>query len=83
MTITGAEKEFAATKSDELIALDDALKRLEKLDPQQSLIVDLKFFSGLPIETIAEQLGISESTVKREWRAAKVWLKGQIATRPR
>ena len=55
-------------------ALDDALKQLEKSDPRQSQIVELRYFAGLEIEEIAETLEISASTVKREWAAAKLWL---------
>ena len=57
-----------------LVALDDALQNLAALDPQQSRIVELKFFGGLSIEEIAEVLGISPATVKRDWAVAKAWL---------
>jgi RNA polymerase sigma factor (TIGR02999 family) len=58
----------------ELIALDEVLNRLSKLDPQQAQIVELRFFGGLSIEETAEALGISPATVKREWAVAKAWL---------
>lgn len=58
----------------ELIAVDDALLTLNKFDPQQSRIVELRFFGGLTIEETAEVLGISESTVKRDWILAKTWI---------
>jgi RNA polymerase sigma factor (TIGR02999 family) len=61
-------------KSLELIALDDALKGLARLDAQQSRIVELRFFGGLSIEETAEVLGISPATVKRHWSTARVWL---------
>jgi RNA polymerase sigma factor (TIGR02999 family) len=57
-----------------LVALDDALQNLAALDPQQSRIVELKFFGGLSIEEIAEVLAISPATVKRDWAVAKAWL---------
>lgn len=58
----------------ELVALDDALTSLAKLDPQQARIVELRFFAGLSIEETAEVLGISASTVKRDWILAKTWI---------
>src|SRR5438128_8859616 len=58
----------------EVVALDDALKELAKLDPEQSRIVELRFFGGLTIEETAEVLRISPATVKREWNTAKAWL---------
>jgi RNA polymerase sigma factor (TIGR02999 family) len=58
----------------EVIALDEALKTLSQIDEQQSQIVEMRFFGGLSIEEIGEVLGISRSTVKREWNVAKAWL---------
>jgi RNA polymerase sigma factor (TIGR02999 family) len=58
----------------DLVALDDALNKLEKLDPQQSRVVELRFFAGLSIEETSEAMGISPATVKREWSTARVWL---------
>ena len=58
----------------DIIALDDALKTLAEMDPQQSRVVELKFFAGLSIEDTSEVLGISPSTVKRDWNTARVWL---------
>lgn len=63
-----------------LIALDDALSRLASIDLRQSEIVELKFFGGLTIEEIAEVLGISPATVKREWSMAQAWMHRQITT---
>lgn len=56
------------------LLLDDALKRLTALDSRQGRIVELRFFGGLTVEEVAEVLGVSEITVKREWRLAKAWL---------
>jgi RNA polymerase sigma factor (TIGR02999 family) len=61
-------------KDIELIALDDALKQLSAMDPRKSRIVELKFFSGLTTEEIAEILQISIATVRREWAIARAWL---------
>jgi RNA polymerase sigma factor (TIGR02999 family) len=58
----------------DLVALDDALSRLAEIDERQSGIVEMRFFIGLSHEEIAEVLGISLSTVKREWKTAKLWL---------
>jgi RNA polymerase sigma-70 factor (ECF subfamily) len=57
-----------------LISLDDALTHLADLDPRQSQIVELRFFTGLSIEDVAHVLEISPSTVKREWATARLWL---------
>jgi RNA polymerase sigma factor (TIGR02999 family) len=65
----------------DLVALDDALRDLGKLDPQQSRLVELRFFAGLSIEESAELLGVSPATVKREWTAAKAWLYREISAR--
>jgi RNA polymerase sigma factor (TIGR02999 family) len=61
-------------RSVDLVALDDALNSLTRLDPQQGRIVELRFFGGLSIESTAKVLGISPSTVKRDWNTAKAWL---------
>ena len=62
----------------DVVALDDALKRLAEIDPQQSRIVELKFFGGLTIEETAEVLGLSPATIKREWSTAKAWLYHEV-----
>jgi RNA polymerase sigma factor (TIGR02999 family) len=58
----------------ELIALDDALTALARLDPQQSRIVELRFFTGLSIDETAEALRISKATANRHWVTARAWL---------
>ena len=58
----------------EVIALDEALNTLSQIDEQQGKIVEMRFFGGLSIEEIGEVLGLSRSTVKREWNVAKAWL---------
>lgn len=62
-----------------LVALDDALQALSRLDPRQAQIVELRFFAGLSIEETALVLDVSSATVKREWTTARLWLKKQIA----
>jgi RNA polymerase sigma factor (TIGR02999 family) len=66
------------TQRTDVVALDDALKDLTRLDQQQGQIVELRFFGGLATEEIAEVLDISPSTVKRDWNVAKAWLTRQM-----
>jgi len=68
----------ARSRSVDLIALDDALNGLAKVDQQQCKIVELRFFSGLSIEETSQVLGVSPATVKRDWNTAKLWLYNQI-----
>ncbi len=60
--------------SAEVSAIDEALTNLEKIDPQQARVVELRFFGGLTIEETAEAMGLSVDMVKREWSMAKAWL---------
>jgi RNA polymerase sigma factor (TIGR02999 family) len=62
----------------DLLALDAALTQLAAMDPQQSRIVELRYFSGLTIEECAEVLGISAATVKRDWGVARAWLHREL-----
>ncbi len=62
----------------DLLAVNDALDRLSRLDPQQARVVELRYFGGLSIEETAEALGISEATVKRDWTTARAWLHREI-----
>lgn len=64
----------AAGRSLDVVALDDALQQLAKIDSRQSRIVELRFFAGLTVEETAEVLNISTPTVNREWNTAKAWL---------
>jgi RNA polymerase sigma factor (TIGR02999 family) len=61
-------------RAPEILALDEALKRLEELDERQSKVVEFRFFAGMSEEEIGTALGISARTVKRDWRIAKAWL---------
>jgi RNA polymerase sigma factor (TIGR02999 family) len=65
----------------ELVALDQALNELARMDPRQGKIVELRYFGGLTIEEIALVLSVSPATVKREWSVAKAWLARQIRRR--
>jgi len=71
---------FAADADMDLVGLDDALNRLADLDPQQSRIVEMRYFAGLSIEDTATALGISPSSVKRGWNMAKAWLHRELVT---
>jgi RNA polymerase sigma factor (TIGR02999 family) len=71
--------ELMKNRNVDLLALDDALDGLAKLDAQQSQIVELRFFGGLSIEETADVLSISPATVKRHWTTARVWLHKQIS----
>jgi RNA polymerase sigma factor (TIGR02999 family) len=62
------------SKNLDMVALDDALAELAKLNPQQSRIVELRFFGGLSIEETAQALDLSTATVKRHWEMARIWL---------
>ncbi len=65
---------FSNQKELDLVAVDEALKKLEELDERQARIVEMKFFGGLTVEEIAEVLDISPATVKREWSSARLLL---------
>jgi RNA polymerase sigma factor (TIGR02999 family) len=74
------EVENVAQRLDvDLLLLDDALNELARLDERQSRIVELRFFSGLSIDETSDVLGISPTTVSREWTTARAWLYRQIA----
>jgi RNA polymerase sigma-70 factor, ECF subfamily len=62
----------------DLLALHEALNELAEIDPQQSRIVELKFFGGLSIEETTEVLGVSHATVERDWKMARAWLRRRL-----
>ena len=65
-------------KSEELIALDEALTRLAEFDPQKGRLVEMRFFGGLTVEEVAEVLEIAPVTVMLHWRLAKAWLQKEM-----
>ncbi len=69
---------FSEGRAEELIALDDALAELAKLDERKSRIVELRYFGGLKAEETAEVLKISVATVEREWKRARAWLYSEL-----
>jgi RNA polymerase sigma factor (TIGR02999 family) len=69
---------FGTQPTTDVLALHDVLNRLAEIDPDQSRIVELRFFGGLTIEETAEVMQVSHSTVEREWKIAKAWLKREL-----
>jgi len=69
---------FTPERASELVALDDALTALARLDPRKSRIVEMRWFAGLTIEETAEVLKLSHATVEREWNRAKAWLSVEL-----
>jgi RNA polymerase sigma factor (TIGR02999 family) len=69
---------FVPQKSIQLLRLDSSLKRLASRDPRQARVVELRFFGGLTVEEVADVLGVSAKTVKRDWSMAKAWLHGDL-----
>jgi RNA polymerase sigma factor (TIGR02999 family) len=69
---------FSEERSDDLLALDESLRQLFQLDPRQSKIVELRIFGGLTVDETAAVLGISSTTVKRDWTIARAWLYGDL-----
>jgi RNA polymerase sigma-70 factor (ECF subfamily) len=65
-------------RSDELIALDEAMQRLAAFDERKCRVVELRYFGGLSVEETAEVLGVSVATVDRDWKAAKAWLAREL-----
>ncbi|MFH2000176.1 MAG: sigma-70 family RNA polymerase sigma factor [Planctomycetota bacterium] len=68
-----------ADREMDLVALDDALKRLNEADPRLVQVVELRYFGGYTIEDTAQALGVSPGTVKNHWKIAKMWLRGEIS----
>jgi RNA polymerase sigma factor (TIGR02999 family) len=74
--------DVASKRPAEIVALDDALNTLARVDPRKARIVELRFFAGLEVKETAEVLGVSSDTVTRDWRMAKAWLLKELtATR--
>jgi RNA polymerase sigma factor (TIGR02999 family) len=71
-------KQVISEPAIDLLALHEALNELAEIDPQQSRIVELKFFGGLAIEETAEVLGIGHATVERDWKMARAWLRRKL-----
>ena len=70
-----------AQPAQDLVALDDALDALAKVDERKSRVIELRFFGGLTVEETARALNISQDTVLRDWRLAKAWLLRELSPR--
>jgi RNA polymerase sigma factor (TIGR02999 family) len=81
MEIENFEMASVAQRPEEVLAVDEALTRLERFDRQQGRIVEMRCFGGLTVEETAHALGISPRTVKREWAMATAWLRAELADR--
>lgn len=81
VTLDGS-RDQAVECSDELLALDAALEDLARLEPRQALMVEYRFFGGFDLSETASVLEVSESTVLRDWRAAKAWLGRELRRTP-
>ena len=66
-------------KLDEVLQIDEALRRLAVLDPRQCKVVELRYFAGLTEDEVAEVLGVASRTVKRDWDFARAWLRGELS----
>ena len=69
----------AQARGIEVLALDEALDALARIDPRKSRVVELRYFGGLTIEETAEVLGVSVDTAKRDWRMARAWLLAELS----
>lgn len=74
-----ADSADGTANSVDVLALDEALRRLADVDKQKCRVVELRYFTGLTIEETAEALNLSTATVKREWTAARAWLKRELS----
>jgi RNA polymerase sigma factor (TIGR02999 family) len=68
-----------AKQHSELVAIDDALEALTKMDPRKALVIELRFFGGLTVDETAEVLKIGPQTVMREWKLAKAWMLRELS----
>jgi DNA-directed RNA polymerase specialized sigma24 family protein len=79
MTVTSRSSSLPPVAT-QLLALDEAIGRLEQLDARQARVIELRFFVGLNVEETAAALDISAATVKREWVTGRAWLLRQLRT---
>lgn len=78
VNLSSIEGWLAEPESADVLLLDDALSRLEQADPRAARVVELRFFGGLREQDVADILGVSAITVKRDWRVARAWLIDQL-----
>jgi len=82
VSLTAVDGWNPVTQDEELLDLDHALSKLEGADPRAARVVELRFFGGLQEDEVAEALGVSLITVKRDWKVARAWLMNKLCTRP-
>jgi RNA polymerase sigma factor (TIGR02999 family) len=70
---------LSEAEADEIVALDEALTRLEALNPRGARVVEQRFYAGLSVEETAQILGVSAKTVQRDWIASREWLRQEVA----
>jgi RNA polymerase sigma-70 factor (ECF subfamily) len=81
VTLTAVEGWNPIAQNEDILALDIALSKLERADPRAARVVELRFFGGLQEEEVAEVLGVSPITVKRDWKVARAWLMARMQPR--
>lgn len=81
VSLSAVDEWNPVSENDDLLALDVALSKLETLDPRAARVVELRFFGGLTEDEVAEVVGVSTITVKRDWKAARAWLMGRLGPR--
>ena len=70
--------QLSSEREEDVLALEEALQKLEKLDPRQARIVELRFYGGLTVGEVSEVMGLSERTVVREWAMVRAWLRREL-----
>jgi RNA polymerase sigma factor (TIGR02999 family) len=78
VTLSAVDGWTPVSDGEDILALDVTLSKLETLDPRAARVVELRFFGGLQEDEVAEVLGVSVITVKRDWKAARAWLAGRL-----
>jgi len=78
ITLTGSDQHLAIESAEQALALDAALQRLEQTDARSAQVLELHYFAGLTAEQVAETLGVARSTIDRDWRFARAFLKAQM-----
>jgi len=79
LLVSLSDASFVVQRSEDFVALDEALTALAEIDPRKVRVVEMRFFAGLSVEEVAELLNVSKETVMRDWRLAKVWLLRELA----
>lgn len=76
------DEQLSLTRDDDVLMVDEALEKLEQVDPRQARIVELRFFGGMTNAEVAKALGVSLRTVEAEWAFARAWLRKELADEP-